>query len=74
MRLIAQIREFEMEQVVSDIGYEVNVLTKKTWEAMGRPTLQWSPVQLGMANQVKVVPLGRLPRVPFNLDGVKFVA
>lgn len=27
-----------------------------------------------MANQVKVVPLGRLPRVPVDLDGVKSIA
>jgi len=41
---------------------------------MGRPTLQWSHVQLRMANQVKVAPLGRLPRVLVNMDGVKSVA
>ena len=63
-----------MEQVVLDIGSEVNVLTKLTWEAMGWPALQWSPLQLRMANQVKIVPLGWLPRVPVDLDGVKSVA
>ena len=35
MKLTAQIGDFDMEQVVLDIGSEVNVLTKKTWEAMG---------------------------------------
>lgn len=71
MRLIAQIGEFEMEQIVLDIGFDVNILTKQTWEAMGRPTLQWSPVQLRMENQVKVIHLGRLPSVPINMAGVK---
>jgi len=74
MRLTAQIGEYEMEQIVLDIGFDVNVLTKQTWEAMGKPTLQWSPVQLRMANQVKLIPLGRFPRVPSDLDGVRFVA
>ena len=63
-----------MEQVVLDIGSKVNVMTKKTWEAMGQPALKWSPVQLRMANKVKVVPLGRLPCVPIDLDGVKSIA
>lgn len=74
MILTTKIGEFEMEQIVLDIGSYVNVLTKKRWEAMGRPALQWSPVQLRMANQVKVVPLGRLPKVLIDLDGVKSTA
>ena len=32
MRLIAQIGEFEMDEVILDLGSEVNVLTKQTWE------------------------------------------
>lgn len=41
---------------------------------MGKLGLKWSPIQLRMANQVKVIPLGRLSRVPFDLDGVRSVA
>jgi len=74
MRLTVQIGEFEMEKIVLDIGSDVNVLTKQTWEAMGRSALQRSPVQLRMANQVKVIPLGRLPSVPIDMDGVKSYA
>lgn len=44
MRLTAQICEYEMDQVILDLGSDVNVLTKKTWEHMGRPALQWSPI------------------------------
>ena len=31
MRLTAQIGEFEMDEVILDLGSEVNVLTKQTW-------------------------------------------
>lgn len=39
MRLIAQIGEYEMDQVIVDLGLDTNVLPKQTWEHMGRPTL-----------------------------------
>jgi len=50
MRLTAQIREYEMNQVIMDIGSDVNVLQKQTWEHIGRHNLQWSPIQLRMDN------------------------
>jgi len=46
MRLTAQIGEYEMDQVILDLGSDANVLPKRTWERMGRPALQWSPIQL----------------------------
>ena len=45
MRLTVQIGEYEMEQVILDLGLDVNVLLKKTWEHMGRPVLLCSPIQ-----------------------------
>jgi len=42
MRLIAQIGEYEMDQVILDLGSNVNVFPKQTWEQMGRLALQWS--------------------------------
>lgn len=73
MRLTAQIRDYEMEQIVLDIGSDVNVITKQTWETKGKPWLKWSSVQLRMANQVKVIPLGRLSGVLVDLDGVRSI-
>ena len=61
MRLIAQVGEFEMDEVILDLGSEVNVLTKQTWEQMGSPKLVRSPIHLILANQQRVSPLGRLP-------------
>ncbi len=42
MILNTQIGEYEMDQVILDLGSD----TKQTWERMGRPALQWSPIQL----------------------------
>ena len=44
MRLYAQIGEYDMIDIILDLGSEVNILTKKTWEQMGKPTLEWSPI------------------------------
>ena len=40
MRLHAQIGEYDMIDVILDLASEVNVLTKQTWEQMGKPTLE----------------------------------
>ena len=41
---------------------------------MGKPTLDWSPIQLRLANQQKIVPLGWFPKVTVDIDGVCTVA
>jgi len=69
MRLIAQIGEYEMHQVILDLGSDVNVLPKWTWERMGRPALQWSPIQLRMENQHKIIPMERLQGVTVDIEG-----
>ena len=37
---------------------------------MGKPKLRYSPVQLRLANQQRVNPMGRLSNVPVDIDGV----
>jgi len=39
MRLTAQIGEYEMDQVILDLGSNANVFLKQTWERMGRLAL-----------------------------------
>ena len=39
-----QIKDYEVDSVILDLGSDVNILTKKTWKLMGNPTLGWSPV------------------------------
>lgn len=35
MRLTVEIGEYEMDQVILDMGFDTNVLPKQTWERMG---------------------------------------
>ena len=69
MRLNAQIGAYDMTDVILDLGSDVNVLTKQTWEQMGKPALAWSPIQLRLANQQRIVPLGRFLSVQIDIDG-----
>ena len=69
MRLHAQIGDYDMTDIILDLELEVNVLTKQTWEKMGNPMVEWSPIQLILANQQNIVPLGRFPSVPVDIDG-----
>ena len=41
---------------------------------MGKPTLEWSPIQLRLANQQKIVPLGTFPSVQVDIDGINTLA
>ena len=52
-----QIGEYEVDSVILDLGFDVNILTNQTWQKMGRLTLGSSPVQLRLANQAKVQPI-----------------
>ena len=40
---------------------------------MGKPTLAWSPIQLRLANQQRIVPLGRFLSVQIDIAGVSTV-
>jgi hypothetical protein len=50
-RLNANIGDFNMGDIILDLGFEVNVLPKKTWQCMGETTLGYSNVKLKLANQ-----------------------
>ena len=47
------------------------MLPKQTWQRMGEPKLEWSAVQLHMANQHKILPLGGLSKVVVDIVGVR---
>ena len=70
MRLNANIGDYDMDEVILDLGFEVNVLTRQTWQLMGKPNLRYSPIQLRLVNQQRVNPMGRLSNVPIDIDGV----
>src|SRR5882757_7727394 len=74
MRLNVQIGEYDMTDVILDLGSDFNVLPKQTWGQMGKPSLAWSPIQLRLTNQQRIVPLGRILSVPIDIDGVSTLA
>ena len=69
-----QIRSYEMDQVILDLGSNANFLPKKTLQKMGEPNFEWSTIQLCMSNQQNIIPLGRLPQVAVDIVGVKVCA
>jgi hypothetical protein len=69
--MIVELGSYEMEGVMLDLGYDVNIFPKKSWELMGKPKLVWSPIQLRLTNQYRIYPIGRLEKVEVNIDGVK---
>ena len=73
MRLSAVIGLYEMDEVVLDLGSEVNVMTKQTWEIMAKLKLAFSPIQLRLVNQQRVIPLGHLSNIPMDLDRVHII-
>ena len=49
LRMTVQIGDYDMDYIILDLGSNVNILTCQTWEIMGNPTLEWSPIQLRLA-------------------------
>ena len=56
----AQIGDYDMDFIILYLGSDVNILIRKTWERMTNPRLVWSPIQLHLANNLKVFPISRL--------------
>jgi hypothetical protein len=54
-----------------DLGFDVNILPKKTWEAMGKLELIYSPIQLWIVNQYCIYLIGRLQNFEVDLVGIK---
>ena len=52
-----------------DLGSDVNILTRQTWENMGKLRLIQSPSQLRLENQSKVIPIGQLTQVLVEIEG-----
>ena len=60
-----------MDYIILDLGSDVNILTRQTWESMNNPRLDWYPIQLRIVNQLKVLPIGRLTQVPMEVKGLR---
>ena len=44
LRMTTQIGDYDMDDIILYFGSDVNILTRKTWESMGKPRLIWSPI------------------------------
>ena len=74
MRMNIQIGDYEVDLVILDVGSDVSIMTRNTWKMMGSPTLSCSPVQLRLANQAKVTPIGRVLHLAVEVEGMKAYA
>jgi hypothetical protein len=66
-----ELGSYEMDGFMLDLGSNVNILLKKSWDLMGIPNFVWSPIQLRLYNQYKIYPIGWLEQVEVNIEGVK---
>jgi hypothetical protein len=56
-----------------DLGSDVKILPKKTWEALGKPRLTYFPIQLRMEIQYYIFSIGRLENVEIDVVGVNTI-
>ena len=63
-----------MDYIILDLGSNVNILTRQTWERMNKMRLDWYPIQLRLVNQSKVLPIGILTQVHAEAKGLRTYA
>jgi hypothetical protein len=72
--LEAQLDDFEIRDVMLELGSNVNILPIKTLEALGKPQLVYFPIQLRMENQYYIFPVQRLENVDVDVVRVKMTS
>ena len=65
-----QINEFLIPRVVLDFGSQVNILTKITWDKLGRPQLVKSDYYLKLTNQALIEPLWLCRNIQTTIMGI----
>ena len=65
-----QIGENDMDLIILDLVLYFKILTKKTWESMAKTKQVWFLLQFWLENQLKVIPIGRLPRFHIEVEGL----
>jgi hypothetical protein len=65
--MTAELSGYKMDGVMSDMGSNVKILPKKSWEVMGNPKLVWSHIQL----QYKIYLIVYPKQIEVNTEGVK---
>ena len=68
--MTTEIRDYDMDYIMLYLRADINILTRHTWEIMGKLCLEQSPIQLRLANQLKVLPIGRLIQFSIDVEGL----
>ena len=50
LRMSMQIGDYDMDFIILDLGTDIKILMHQTWEIMGKPPLEWSPIQIRLTN------------------------
>jgi hypothetical protein len=66
--LEARIGDFDIDCVL-DEGTQVNIMTERTWEAIGRPDMIPSLGGIGLFRGKLINLCGKLARIPMNVNG-----
>ena len=54
-----------------DLGSNVSILPKKSWEAMGYPSIIYFPIQLRMQNIYHIFPISCIENIEVDMVGIK---
>ena len=65
-----EIEGYHIRQVVLNFGSQVNIMTRDTWEQMGRPWLYESGIYLKLADQGLIEPIGVWKNVDTTIKGI----
>ena len=60
-----------MDYIILYLGFDINILTRQTWESMGKLWLDRCPIKLKLENQSKVLPIGRLTQILVEVEGLR---
>ena len=65
-----EVEGYHVRQVVLNFGSQVNIMTRDTWEQMGRPRLYESGIYLKLFDQVLIEPIGVWKNVDTTIKGI----
>ena len=65
-----KLKDTHVRQVVLDFGSQVNIMTRDTWEQLGRPWLYESGIYLKLADQGLIEPIGVWKNVDTMIKGI----
>ena len=65
-----EIEGYHVRQVILDFGSQVNIMTRDTWEQLGRPRLNESGIYLKLADQGLIEPISVWCNVNTTIKGI----